>query len=94
MQFPEANSRSIPTVSKLYTDADLVKLRKQNSTMYQSGQDLTPLGSTSFYKNGHAVIRLFQSTDTSTAIHEMFHVLRREIERTAFEADSAAANKR
>ncbi len=41
-------------------------------------------------ETGRAVVTFFQSADVSTAPHELFHIFRREMERTALAADGSA----
>lgn len=54
----------------------------------------SPRGQVQFdAETGRAVVTFFQSADVSTAPHELFHIFRREIERTALAADGSAHAK-
>ena len=54
----------------------------------------SPRGQVQFdAETGRAVVTFFQSADVSTAPHELFHIFRREIERTALTADGSAHAK-
>ncbi len=51
----------------------------------------SPRGQVQFdAETGRAVVTFFQSADVSTAPHELFHIFRREMERTALAADGSA----
>ena len=64
------------------TEKDLVKLKRENPTMYQQGR--TVKGSTSFSETSPLkVVSLFQTADRSTFMHEMSHVYLLDLERLA-----------
>lgn len=64
---------------KIYTEADLVKLREGNPTLY-SGPDNNPRGSMRMYPESY-LISLFKGADLSTLLHETGHIFFEEVER-------------
>ena len=50
-------------------------------------------GAVTFQEDGRAIIDFFRSSDLTTAPHEIYHVFRRELERTAKDVRSSAEAK-
>ncbi len=59
--------------NRIYHEADLVKLREANPTLYQSAEN-RPRGWTDFFSDGGARIVFTEAADASTAMHEFQHV--------------------
>lgn len=74
---------------RVYTEADLVKLKAENPTRYQlvqtsaGVQELRGAYTPAASPGAAALIRLFQSHDQATVIHELSHHARRMYERLA-----------
>lgn len=77
LQLPGGLTRN--GINKIYTEANLVKLREGNPSLY-SGPDGDPRGSIQIYPEGY-LINLFQGADLSTLLHETGHIFFEEMER-------------
>lgn len=71
------------------TDSDLVNLKMQNPELYQ-GESESPRGSVTL-GDGESVVRLFQTADKSTLVHELSHVMLEELRALARDAQTDPA---
>lgn len=62
----------------IYTDADLVKLREANPTLYQSAYHGSPRGSVQIFPEKY-LISLFKQANLSTLLHETGHIFLAEL---------------
>ena len=80
---PEAGAvdGGIPTngKNKIYTQADLVKLRSGNPTMYQDGAPVPGARGSVSIADGSYFVRLFERADLSTLTHETGHIFLSEM---------------
>lgn len=98
LQLPGANTRTVSAQKRLYTDADLVKLREANPALYQSAPQ-GPRGGVALDVETapgvfNDVITLFKGADASTVIHEAWHLFQRDMEALAARPGAPEALKR
>lgn len=95
-----ANSQ--PGVRKL-TDAELAAIGRTNDKYARQTPPRGTKGLVDFFENGRAVVRAFRAADLSTFVHELAHIMRREIylgtefsasERTAIEQFAGVKDSR
>lgn len=75
--------------SSIQTDAAL----KPKIELKTTGVNGEPKGRVSFQEDGKAVIEFFKSADASTAPHELYHVFRREMGKTASDPSASPQAK-
>ncbi len=75
---------SFDKVHSIDIPQELSESVKKGQPLFQKGGDVK--GSVEFLEDGKAIIKAFEKADVSTAVHELGHVFRRDVEGTDLEA--------
>lgn len=88
LQLPKALAPTGSFKDSIKTEADLVKLRKENGNKFYQEQDAIRRGQIQFGPGGTSLVTLFKDADASTFVHEMGHLMLRDLLADALEEDA------